>query len=65
MLLKNGKQSCILWLELQAWNLRMSPVLKLLIHGQLMMEVGTESNNSIFSKTNNDDEDNDLKQFQE
>lgn len=39
-------------------------VLKLLIHGQLMMEVGTESNNSIFSKTNNDDEDNDPKQFQ-
>lgn len=40
-------------------------VLKLLIHGELMMEVGTESNNSIFSKSNNnDDDDNDPKQFQ-
>lgn len=38
-------------------------VLKLLIHGQLMMEVSTESNNSIFSQKNYDDDD-DPKQFQ-
>lgn len=42
-------------------------VLKLLIHGELMMEVGTESNNSIFTKKNKgDDEEEDPndKQFQ-
>ncbi|XBW35826.1 hypothetical protein QEN19_001399 [Hanseniaspora menglaensis] len=41
-------------------------VLKLLLHGELMMEVGTESNNSILSKSNNadDDEDYNDKQFQ-